>query len=93
MSSDENIIATPADNSMACEAISAKLIEVSHVAESLDGILHDTQDGLNIFESSVAAASSVDRKATNNSDVRCDFITVMISINDEIYISILGLEL
>lgn len=79
MSSDENVIAMPADNSIASEAISAKLIEVSHVAESLDAILHETQDGLNIFEntmnvgaSSSTSSTGVDRKASsaNNSDVR-----------------------
>lgn len=77
MSSDENVIAMPADNTIASDAISAKLIEVSHVAESLDAILHETQDGLNIFESTmnIGASSSstvTDRKASsaNNSDVR-----------------------
>lgn len=76
MSSDENVIAMPADNSIASDAISAKLIEVSHVAESLDAILHETQDGLNIFESTMnvgaSTSSTIDRKASsaNNSDVR-----------------------
>lgn len=73
MSSDENVIAMPADNSIASDAISAKLVEVSHVAESLDAILHETQDGLNIFESTMSVgASTVDRKTStaNNSDVR-----------------------
>lgn len=77
MSSDENVIAMPSDNTIASDAISAKLIEVSHVAESLDAILHETQDGLNIFESTMnigASTSSTgnDRKASsaNNSDVR-----------------------
>lgn len=80
MSSDENIIAMPADNSIASDSISAKLIEVSRVAESLDAIIHETQDGLNIFEANssntaatlpVASTSSVDGKASsaNTSDV------------------------
>lgn len=78
MSSDENVIAMPADNSIASDAISAKLIEVSHVAESLDAILHETQDGLNIFEntmnagvSSSTSSTGTDRKASsaNNSEV------------------------
>lgn len=79
MSSEENIIAVPADNSIASESISAKLIEVSRVAESLDTVLHQTQDGLNIYEntmsgsgveSSSSTASVIDRKAGNTSDVR-----------------------
>lgn len=73
MSSEENVIAMPADNSIASDAISAKLIEVSRVAESLDTILHETQDGLNNFESMMATSTSagVERKlsSTNNSDV------------------------
>lgn len=75
MSSEENVIALPADNSIASDSISAKLIEVSHVAESLDTVLHETQDGLSIFESTMnvisTSSAGVDRKATstNNSDV------------------------
>lgn len=80
MSSEENIIAMPSDNSIATDSISAKLIEVSRVAESLDGVLHDTQDALNLFENSLPIAGSsapivtVDRKITsaNTSDVSCD---------------------
>lgn len=78
MSSDENVIAMPADNTIASDAISAKLIEVSHVAESLDVILHETQDGLNILESTMntggasSSSSTIDRKASsaNTSEVR-----------------------
>lgn len=81
MSSDENVIAMPADNSIASDSISAKLIEVSRVAESLDTVLHETQDGMNIFESTMntslnASSSSTstgpERKisSANNSDVR-----------------------
>lgn len=79
MSNEENIIAMPADNSIATDSISAKLIEVSRVAESLDAVLHETQDALNIFENNnttaaaVASTSSsvIDRKtsAGNTSDV------------------------
>ena len=79
MSSEENIIAMPADNSIATDSISAKLIEVSRVAESLDAIIHETQDALNIFENNgstavtmpVASTSSVDGKTSsaNTSDV------------------------
>lgn len=79
MSSDENVIAMPADNSIASDSISAKLIEVSRVAESLDTVLHETQDGMNIFESTMNAAmtsststsAGPERKVTsaNNSDV------------------------
>lgn len=72
MSSDENIIAMPADNSIASDSISAKLIEVSRVAESLDGVLHETQDRLNIFETTmnVAMASTSKGSSANTSDVR-----------------------
>ena len=79
MSSEENIIAMPTDNSIASDSISAKLIEVSRVAESLDAIIHETQDALNIFENNssiaatlpVASTSSVDGKTSsaNTSDV------------------------
>lgn len=81
MSSEENIIAMPTDNSIATDSISAKLIEVSRVAESLDAIIHETQDALNIFENNssstaaatmpVASTSSVDGKTSsaNTSDV------------------------
>lgn len=80
MSSEENIIAMPTDNSIATDSISAKLIEVSRVAESLDAVLHETQDAMNLFESSLPIAStsvpnvSIDRKitSTNTSDVSCD---------------------
>lgn len=79
MSSDENVIAMPTDNSIASDSISAKLIEVSRVAESLDTVLHDTHDGLNILDCTLnvastatsTASSSAERKAAsaNNSDV------------------------
>lgn len=75
MSSEENVIASPTDNSIATDSISAKLIEVSRVAESLDAILHETQDTLNIFETTqvpiASTSSSVDRKTSsaNTSDV------------------------
>lgn len=79
MSSEENIIAMPTDNSIATDSISAKLIEVSRVAESLDVILHETQDVLNLFDTSVPNASSssnatIDRKSSsaNTSDVSVD---------------------
>lgn len=80
MSSDENVIAMPTDNSVASDSIAAKLIEVSRVAESLDTVLHDTYDGLNLFDCTLNVASAatsttssaVERKAAsaNNSDVR-----------------------
>lgn len=78
MSSEENIIALPADNSIAYDSISAKLVEVSRVAESLDTVLHETQDGLSVFESTMHAAMpstslsvGVERKvaSANTSDV------------------------
>jgi hypothetical protein len=73
MSSEENIIAMPSDTTIATDSISAKLIEVSRVAESLDTIIHDTQDALCLFESTaaVACSSSSDRKNLpgNTSDV------------------------
>ncbi|CRL08293.1 CLUMA_CG021374, isoform B [Clunio marinus] len=77
MSSEENVIAMPGDNSIAADSISAKLIEVSRVAESLDNVLHEMQDDLNIFESTMSGTSStttpsttVERKisSANNSD-------------------------
>lgn len=44
MSSEENIIATPVDeNSMAVQEISARLVEISNVAESLDAVIHESQ--------------------------------------------------
>lgn len=72
----------PADNSIASDSISAKLIEVSRVAESLDTVLHETQDGLHIFESAMNAtmtsssSTAVDRKVSsgNTSDVRRNFL-------------------
>ena len=72
--SEENIIAMPSDNSIATDSISAKLIEVSRVAESLDAVLHETQDALNLFESSLpipsAAVSSTQKiSSANTSDV------------------------
>lgn len=79
MSSDENVIAMPADNSIASESISAKLIEVSRVAESLDTALHETQDGMSLNESTTNAVMSPstssdgpERKnsSASNSDVR-----------------------
>jgi len=69
MSSEENIIATPADNSIAADAISAKLIEVSQVAESLDVVLHETQDGLSVFEASTSLPFGDRKSSANNSDV------------------------
>jgi hypothetical protein len=90
MSNEENIIALPTDNSIATDSISAKLIEVSRVAESLDVILHETQDALNLFENSqpnastsspttttaAAAMSVIDRKSSsaNTSDVSVDIL-------------------
>lgn len=64
MSSEEIIIALPADNSIAYDSISAKLIEVSRVAESLDTVLHETQDGLSFLESTMPSTSvaGVERK-------------------------------
>ena len=68
----------PADNSIASDSISAKLIEVSRVAESLDTVLHQTQDDLSIFESAMhvvmqptTSTSGVERKTSsaNTSDV------------------------
>lgn len=78
MSSEENIIAMPADNSIASDSISAKLIEVSRVAESLDTVLHQTQDGLNMFESTMSAtvassSTEIERKiitSGNSSEVK-----------------------
>lgn len=75
MSSEENIIAMPTDNSIASDSISAKLIEVSRVAESLDTILHETQDSLSIFESTMhvamqqpsTASGGVERKVSSAS--------------------------
>lgn len=77
MSSEENVIAMPGDNSIASDSISAKLIEVSRIAESLDAALHETQDGLTIFEGAMSStattpSTAVERKisSANNSDVR-----------------------
>lgn len=98
MSSEENIIAMPADNSIASDSISAKLIEVSRVAESLDTVLHETQDGLHIFESAMNAtmtsssSTAVDRKVSsgNTSDVRRNFLRRSQSLMS--FFSLLGLE-
>lgn len=79
MSSDENVIAMPADNSIASDSISAKLIEVSRVAESLDAALHETQDGMSVIESTAkpvmspsTSSNGPERKnsSASNSDVR-----------------------
>ena len=79
MSSDENVIAMPADNSIASDSISAKLIEVSRVAESLDTALHETEDGLSVIESTTntvispsTSSTAPERKnsSVSNSDVR-----------------------
>lgn len=85
MSNEENIIALPTDNSIATDSISSKLIEVSRVAESLDVILHETQDALKLFESTQPNASTssptttsnvIDRKSSsaNTSDVSVDIL-------------------
>jgi hypothetical protein len=74
MSNEENIIALPTDNSIATDSISAKLIEVSRVAESLDVILHETQDALNLFENSQPNASTSSPTTTTTTAVAMSVI-------------------
>lgn len=82
MASPENVLAE-SDNIMACEAISARLAEVSRIAESLDSVLRDVQGGFDDVDDEVADVSGemTHRKAdgSNHSDVsisRRQFIRV-----------------
>lgn len=73
--SSEEIILATAENTMACESIAEKLSEVSSIAESLDNLLRDTQEGLDLFENDITGSpilpSDSERKSSsaNNSDV------------------------
>lgn len=89
MSNEDNIIIAVAtdNNSIATESISTKLIEVSRVAESLDAILHETQDSLNIIENNAAtgllcvSTSHIADKvisSANTSDVSCHLLSLFI---------------
>lgn len=50
MSSEEKIIASPVDeNSIAINEISGRLVDISQVAESLDTVIHKSQDQMNIL--------------------------------------------
>lgn len=82
MASPENVLAE-SDNIMACEAISARLAEVSRIAESLDSVLRDVQGGFDDVDDEVADVSGEmsHRKAdgSNHSDVSllvCSLSTV-----------------
>lgn len=75
MSSKENIV-TQADNAIACNTISQKLKEVQIVAESLDSVLRNTEEGFEIFEHVLETSSSASERkhsSNNNSDVSSDF--------------------
>uniref|UniRef100_A0A023EQC0 Uncharacterized protein n=1 Tax=Aedes albopictus TaxID=7160 RepID=A0A023EQC0_AEDAL len=87
MASPENVLAE-ADNIMASEAISARLAEVSRIAESLDSVLQDVQGGFDDVDDEVANASGemVSRKAdgSNHSD---DWSSSVKSTEDESFVT------
>ncbi|XP_058831727.1 titin isoform X6 [Topomyia yanbarensis] len=56
MATPENVLAE-SDNIMACEAISARLAEVSRIAESLDSVLRDVQGGFDEVDEEVIGVS------------------------------------
>ncbi len=64
------------ENSMACESIAEKLSEVSGIAESLDNLLRDMQEDLDLIDSDITGSpllgNESERKSSsaNNSDVR-----------------------
>lgn len=74
MASPENVL-TESDNIMASEAISARLAEVSRIAESLDSVLRDVQGGFDDADddevAGVVSGGGADRKdgCGNHSDV------------------------
>lgn len=50
MSTEEKIIASPVDeNSIAINEISGRLVDISQVAESLDAVIHNSQDQMSIL--------------------------------------------
>uniref|UniRef100_A0A1B0CIV5 Putative sec14 domain and spectrin repeat-containing protein 1 n=1 Tax=Lutzomyia longipalpis TaxID=7200 RepID=A0A1B0CIV5_LUTLO len=72
------------DNAIACEAISEKLNTVATVAEALDGVLRDTQHGLEVIETTVA-----EKKGENGVEVRLELKPKVIksSTEDESFIT------
>lgn len=73
MASPENVL-TESDNIMASEAISARLAEVSRIAESLDSVLRDVQGGFDDADDDEVAgvvSGGTERKdgCGNHSDV------------------------
>ncbi|XP_065086480.1 SEC14 domain and spectrin repeat-containing protein 1-B [Ochlerotatus camptorhynchus] len=87
MASPENVLAE-SDNIMACEAISARLAEVSRIAESLDSVLRDVQGGFDDVDDEVADVSGemTHRKAdgSNHSD---DWSSSVKSTEDESFVT------
>lgn len=84
MSSEEKIIATPVDeNSIAIQEISGRLVDISQVAESLDAVIHHSEDEMNILSNvtsiqypttSIVASSSRKMMPGNSSDVSFPFV-------------------
>ena len=69
MSNEENTLAT-CDNILACEAISYKLTNISHIAESLDSVLRDVQGGFDELDEEVIEQDKKgDTLSSNHSDV------------------------
>ncbi|XP_058459969.1 SEC14 domain and spectrin repeat-containing protein 1-B [Malaya genurostris] len=92
MASPENILAE-SDNIMASEAISARLAEVSRIAESLDSVLRDVQGGFDEADDEVVVATNggessggSDKKldGSNHSD---DWSCSMKSTEDESFVT------
>lgn len=73
----ENVVTT-ADNSIACESISEKLLEVTRIAERLDRAIKETQDDLELHftdstDTDGESAGHHRRSGANSSDVSIDF--------------------
>lgn len=67
------VIKPIANNSLACNAISAKLTEIAEVAESLDTVIRDIQDNalcMELESSDGSADKKVGTPRSNSSEVR-----------------------
>ncbi|XP_055539489.1 SEC14 domain and spectrin repeat-containing protein 1-B [Wyeomyia smithii] len=72
MASPENVL-TESDNIMACEAISARLTEVSRIAEALDSVLRDVQGGFDdVDEELIGVAAGGTGDTSSGSDKKAD---------------------
>lgn len=71
----EDLQTLTVDNTIACEAIAEKLMEISKTAESLDNILSAIQEDVDVLETSDAISptlfvpSGSKSSSANNSDV------------------------